>query len=123
MAATESLIEKQNDLPNFWRDSDYPDSFNTEVSEHRHFTHAMTHAMKALGRISGVVDDWDHQRMQKWAGVKVAPDEGEIWRWLADLVICSLRMAQQQQIDLESAVERRIEQLKERWPAAQGGEV
>jgi hypothetical protein len=108
----------QASLPKWWKDSTYPDEFNTQPAPHRHYTHALTHAMKALGGLSALSDALDHSRMNKHGADRDAEAEGfrvDAGKWLADLVICSTRMAEQLGIDLDSRVQQRINVLVARW--------
>ena len=80
----------------------YSRDFRSNPQQHKDFAHAITHAMKALGKLSTIVDDLDHRRKEDFA-----PD-----KYMADLVVCALRMANTfpgATIDLESAVIDRIE--------------
>lgn len=110
---------QQHELPAFWKDSDYPDSFNAQPLPHRHFNHALSHAMKALGGLAAYADALDHERMAKrdYADPEAQELAGNVAKWLADLVICAARMAQQSNTDLDSAVASRLDRLKARWPS------
>lgn len=80
----------------------YSIDFRSNPQSHKDFSHAITHAMKAIGKLSAIVDDLDHHRE---CGIE--PDE-----YMADLVICALRMATTypgRNIDLNSALIERIE--------------
>lgn len=107
------------ELDGFWKDSDYPDAFNAEPLPHRHFTHALTHAMKALGGLASYTDALDHERMAKrgYADPEAQMLDDSKAKWLADLVICASRMAQQSGIDLDQAVAQRVGTLRARWPS------
>lgn len=78
------------------------------------FEHAVTHAMKALGRLAGMVDDADHARARA-GGVRL-PDEypedpSDVSKFAADLVVCAIKMAQTYpggSFNLEAAVVERV---------------
>lgn len=113
-----NIKDVQSTLPEYWTDQQYPDEFNNSAMPHRHYTHAITHSMKALGNLAAFSDAMDHQRMQNRAGAQ--PDEEALAykanapKWLADMVICTARMAEQIGADLERAVNERIQTLKDR---------
>lgn len=106
----------QDRLRDYWTDESYPDDFNNRPLPHRHFNHALSHAMKALGGLASLSDALDHNRMDNRA---VEPEAEQFManagKWLADLVICSARMAQQLNVGLDSNVQHRINALIERW--------
>lgn len=80
----------------------YSRDFRSNPQSHKDFAHAITHAMKALGKLSTIVDDMDHRRDSEFE-----PD-----KYMADLVLCALRMSNTYPgriIDLESALIERIE--------------
>jgi hypothetical protein len=96
-----TIRELQVNLP--WRGEGSRD-FRASPETHKHFAHAILHAQKALGRLSSLVNDAEHQ------GCEFAAEETD--RFVADLVICALRMANTcpgRVIDLERAVVARIE--------------
>jgi hypothetical protein len=68
------------------------------------FKHALFHATKATGKIAGAADDHDHN------GAKIDPAVSfhECNKYLADLVICAMKMASEASIDLQKAVEFRM---------------
>jgi hypothetical protein len=96
-------------VEDIWHDDQYPKEFNTEVSPHRHLTHALLHAVKACGKLTEVVDDADHRLEQGGQTVKAI-------KALADLVICAQRMAQTIDIRLDNAVSSRLRELGKRYP-------
>ena len=58
--------------------------------------------MKACGKLATLVDDFDHRR----------DSETEIGNYVADLVVCALRMSNtfpSKTLDLQSLVQNRIE--------------
>lgn len=67
------------------------------------FGHALLHVHKAEGKLTGFIDDG-----VDWANPLV---RAEVEKYLADLVICALRMATtcpHGQLDLQAAVARRL---------------
>ena len=111
------LKEVQDRLPQYWTDQSYPDSFNGAPLPHRHFNHAVTHSMKALGGLAALSDAMDHERMQNrgYADPEAEAFAANAGKWLADLVICAARMAEQIDVDLDENVQHRINTLIERW--------
>lgn len=83
----------------------YSRDFRANPQEHKDFTHAHIHAMKALGKIAAIIDDYDHRRSSE--------ESHRLPDYLADLVICALRMANTfpapDPIPLGLAVVQRIE--------------
>ena len=70
------------------------------------FKHALFHAMKATGKIAGIADDHDH----KGATFDPAVSFVDCNKYLADLVICAMKMASEASINLEKAVEFRMKE-------------
>lgn len=107
----------QDMLPRYWTDQSYPDDFNGAPLPHRHFNHSLTHAMKALGGLAALSDAMDHERMQNRGNSDPEAEQyaASAGKWLADIVICSARMAEQLQINLDDSVQYRINTLIERW--------
>lgn len=71
---------------------------------HKDFAHALLHVFKAAGKLSAVIDNAEH------GGSDFKPEEVD--PYVADLVICALRMANTcpgRVFDLERAVIERIE--------------
>jgi hypothetical protein len=71
---------------------------------HKDFAHALLHVQKASGKLASAVNDAEH------GGSEFPPEEVD--RYVADLVVCALRMANTcpgRTIDLQRAVEDRIE--------------
>jgi hypothetical protein len=95
-----NLRELQTSLP--WT-VHYHRDFRAAPMTHKDFAHALVHVVKAAGRIAAVVNDAEH------GGSEFKAEE--IDRFVADLVVCALRMANTcpgRTIDLQEAVERRI---------------
>lgn len=114
-----NIRDLEQDLPSFWTDGQYPERFNSEPLPHRHFSHAMAHAMKALGGLAAYSDALDHNYMDKHGN---ADPEADAFRenaekWLADLVICASRMAAKlpMPISLDESVAKRVAQIQARW--------
>jgi hypothetical protein len=96
-----TIRELQKSLPWTIR---YDRDFRASPVGHKDFQHALIHVMKATGKLASVVNDAEH------AGSVFPPVE--IDRYIADLVICALRMANTipgRLLDLETAVVERIE--------------
>lgn len=100
-----TLRELQNNLP--WVGTYHPD-FRASLLPHRDFGHALLHVHKAGGKIAGFVDAAEHEGPSDWDQLQT---RDAIGAYLADLVICALRMAQVYpygQIDLTRAISRRL---------------
>jgi hypothetical protein len=96
------------------------------------FEHALTHAMKALGGLAGVVDDADHARANDagFGPEEIAaasryypPPSPAVKKRIADLVICATKMAQRYPggaFDLEAEVVDRVREKNgpEAFPSA-----
>ncbi len=107
------LREIQLTLP--WS-THYSREFKANPIPHKDFAHALTHVSKAAGRLHGLVDEMDHNRE-----VSDNPNlRQEYQKFLADLVICALRMANTFPggvVDLERAV---LERLRDKNPSTVG---
>lgn len=82
----------------------YDRDFRASPVEHKDFQHALIHVMKASGKLASIVNDAEHGGTN-WLDTKI--DD-----YLADLVICALRMANTvpgRKVDLARAVVSRIE--------------
>ena len=68
------------------------------------FKHALFHATKATGKVAGLADEHDH------AGAKASPKESfkESGKYLADMVVCAMKMASEAGIDLQDALNARM---------------
>lgn len=106
---SKSLRELQLRLP--WTIK-YSRDFRANPQTHKDFGHAVVHATKAIGRLASLVDDMDHDM-----DVALTPSLQQNYeKYLADLVICAIRMANTfpgKMIDLEKAVVERIESKNE----------
>jgi hypothetical protein len=109
----------QGGLPDWWNEGQYPDRFNTEAMPHRHYSHALTHALKALGKLAALSDGLDHQLMGKHdnSDPELKKLLAEAPKLLADVVICTAKMAAElpEPVDLNTALVRRLRQLRNRW--------
>jgi len=112
-----TVKDVQAKLPEYWTDQSYPDSFNGAPLPHRHYNHALTHAMKALGGLAALSDAMDHERMvnRGYTDPEAQAFRDSAGKWLADTVICAARMAEQLSVDLDAEVSGRIATLIERW--------
>ena len=87
----------------------YSQDFRANPMSHKDFSHAILHAQKALGKLADFVDRMDHDRTI----ADMAAAGGQVHgAYVADLVVCALRMANTfpgQSLDLAKAVVERIE--------------
>lgn len=108
-----TLKELQDNLP--WGDS-YSQEFQDNKQSHRDWNHAVLHVIKAAGKLAALGEELDHRENNPHLG----HEETAAVHALADLVICSLRLANVfpvRPIDLESAV---LTRLKEKNPEYKG---
>ena len=99
------LRELQQQLKELWTGETYTKEFQESPTTHKDFQHALLHVAKASGKLAALVEDLDHVRRE---GLPLE----EVRKYLADLIICSLRMGNTTpggEIDLEKAVIERIE--------------
>jgi|SRR6185436_13048295 len=83
----------------------YHRDFRASPMTHKDFGHALLHVTKAAGKLAALVNDAEH------GGCEFKPEETD--KYIADLVICALRMANTcpgRTIDLEAAVIARIKE-------------
>lgn len=83
----------------------YSEKFTQLDLPYKDFQHAITHTMKALGKLAAIIDDADHAE-----GIFFPLSDVE--KYLADVIICAIRAASVNPlgpIDIERAVIRRIE--------------
>lgn len=95
-----------------WLASDYPDGVWSDPAQ---FRHACLHAMKAIGKISALIDHADHERMDTDEAREL---RAELPKLLADLIRCTAKMAETapgEPVDLASAYVARAKQLATRW--------
>jgi hypothetical protein len=100
-----SLRQLQTNLPWTVR---YSQDFRSNPQSHKDFAHALVHVTKAIGILSALVDDMDHDR--------AVADNSTLrethGKYVADLVVCALRAANTFPggvLDLQRAVVDRIE--------------
>ena len=89
-----TLQTVQNQINARWGSASYQDGVNQQ-------SHAALHLMKALGKVAAMLEESEHK------GPKPPVD---IRPQVADLVICAARVAQLLGMDLQTAVEKRIEE-------------
>jgi len=96
-----TLRELQTSLP--WT-IHYAKDFRASPVAHKDFGHALLHVSKAAGKLAALVNDAEH------GGCEFKTEDTD--RYVADLVVCALRMANTcpgRTIDLQRAVIERIE--------------
>lgn len=96
-----TLREIQAQLP--WS-IHYKTSFRESPMPHKHFSHALTHVSKALGKLHSLVNEAEH------AGCDFTAEETDYL--LADLIICAIRAANtipNRVADIQRITEDRIE--------------
>lgn len=97
-----NILEIQERLP--WSIA-YGEGFKLNPTTYKDFQHALVHISKASGKLWTMVEDADHDRESFF------PKE-DVEKYLADLVICAMRMANTNPtgpIDLQAAVIHRLE--------------
>lgn len=97
----------QEELPKLWTHELYSREFRESPSKHKDFQHAHLHLMKAAGKLLEMIEEADHSEEP----LGCFPEE-KVAKYLADLVICTVRMAGKNpsgNVDLERAVFDRIE--------------
>ncbi len=95
-----TIRELQSSLP--WTAHYHRDFRNTPMT-HKDFAHGLLHIYKAGGNLARIIDAAEHGGHEF--------DHGEVAKYVADMVICALRMANtcpNGVIDLQRAVEDRI---------------
>lgn len=101
-----SIRELQDTLP--WLNS-YNTDFVANPQEHKDFSHALLHVVKASGKIASIIDCAEH------ADVLFDSEQRrkELENYIADLVICALRLSNTSvwgKIDLQQAINNRLSQ-------------
>lgn len=99
-----TIRELQSSLP--WT-AHYHRDFRATPMTHKDFSHALLHVHKAGGKLAGIINDAEHGGVD-WAKAEV---RAEVSKYVADMVICALRMANtcpDGLIDLQRAVEDRL---------------
>ncbi len=99
-----TVRELQSSLP--WT-AHYHRDFRATPQTHKDFGHALLHIHKAGGKLASIIDEAEHAGYE-WAD---PANRAEVEKYVADMVICALRMANtcpDGVIDLQAAVERRL---------------
>ncbi len=99
-----TIRELQSSLP--WT-AHYHRDFRSAPMTHKDFGHALLHVHKAGGKLAAIIDDAEHAGFD-WADPE---KRAEVGKYIADFVICALRMANtcpDGLIDLQRAVEDRL---------------
>lgn len=104
-----TIKELQEHLGRSWGMGTYSEEFKDCGLEHKNFEHALLHITKASGKLAAMVEAADH---------KDAPlfPRGKARKYVADLVICAIRMAKMVpggEINLQEAVLERLEEKKD----------
>jgi hypothetical protein len=97
----------QTMLPGLWTQDLYSKEFQARSSPYKDFQHALLHEGKAINHLNEMVEEADHLDDP----LPCFPKEA-VEKYVADLVICALRLAIKNpsgEIDLKEAVIRRIE--------------
>lgn len=85
------------------------EQYKSEVqSDERQIAHAITHAVKAAGRLTELVEASEHAD-----GLPVNARDAQ--KYVADLVVIALRLAKLLNIDLDRAVITRIKEKNHDW--------
>jgi len=104
MSDEKSIRDLQVSLP--WT-AHYHRDFRSTPMTHKDFSHALLHVHKAGGKLASIIDEAEHAGFD-WAR---SENRAEVSKYLADFVICALRMANTCPdgiIDLQAAVESRL---------------
>ena len=99
-----TLRELQSNLP--WT-AHYHRDFRSTPMTHKDFAHALVHIHKAGGKLASIIDEAEHSGFD-WAD---PINRCEVEKYVADMVICALRMATtcpDGQLDLQAIVETRL---------------
>lgn len=102
--ADKTIRELQSGLP--WT-AHYHRDFRASPMTHKDFGHALLHIHKAGGKLAAILDEAEH------AGYNFAleANRAEVSKYVADMVICALRLANtcpDGVIDLQEAVQTRL---------------
>lgn len=107
LGETALSIRDLQDKLQTWGAHSYTPEFQAYGVRHRDFAHALLHVLKAAGKLSCAVDQADHDRE---ASAYMAPERVD--RFLADLVVCAVRMANTcpgRKVDLEAVIRARLD--------------
>lgn len=102
-----TLSEIQKELAKTWTLESYSEGFKAGMLPYRDFEHALLHVMKATGKLVSMVEEADHKLETPYYPL---PSQ-KCADYLADLVICAIRMASKHplgEIDIEKAVMGRL---------------
>lgn len=102
--ADKTLRELQASLP--WT-GHYHRDFRSTPMTHKDFSHALLHIHKAGGKLASIIDEAEHAGYA-WES---PANRADVQKYIADMVICALRMANtcpDGVIDLQRAVEERL---------------
>lgn len=97
----------QAELPKLWTDEEYSKAFRASPSKYKDFDHALKHVLKAAVALQNMVEVADHIEVPAFAF-----PEKKVKKYLADLVICAVRLALKSpgmKFDLEKEIIGRIE--------------
>lgn len=111
-----TIRELQSGLP--WT-AHYHRDFRASPQTHKDFSHALLHIHKAGGKLAAIIDDAEHKGV-KWEDPAVREQTS---KYLADFVICALRLANTHPdgvIDLQRAVEDRLTAKNNQLAEAKG---
>jgi hypothetical protein len=95
-----------------WLKEDYPKEVQSDTAQ---FRHACLHAIKALGKISALIDHADHERLADKEAVELRK---ELPKLLSDIIRCTAKMAEtapSQPVALAISYIERAKQLATRW--------
>jgi len=96
----------QAELQKVWTEEFYSEEFRGSPAKDKNFRHALLHAMKAIGKLVEMPEASDHAGVN---AVTYSIESAE--KYLADLIICAVRMASEhplKTIDIENAVLERL---------------
>lgn len=100
------LKQLQAELPKVWTDELYSKEFQASTAKDRDFRHALLHLLKASSKLIEMPETADHDGVNTGTYV-----EGWAEKYLADVVICAVRLASSHPlgaIDLDKAVRDRL---------------
>lgn len=106
-----TLLAVQVEVENRWGFSAYGDAFMARADPQRDADHAMKHIAKALGKLSGASDDFDHTNRDRYDKKDMIESNDAAEAAIADLMICAARVASTWPggpMDLDAIVARRL---------------
>jgi hypothetical protein len=111
-AMTRTLQSIQAELQMLWKDDRYSDAFKFARLPQKDFGHALLHILKAAGKLAVMVEEADHA-----SGIEVIkcflPDK-QAEKYLADIVISAMRMANTIPTGVFSLEQAVLERIKEK---------